>query len=121
MSLPLHYTQKQNILQLKGKVFELLEVLLEEINDYSSSNLEQIRKDFCICNVLSSMHQLWEMIETLKNDETCTSEADEHYQEDLYRSLYHGFHAIRRLQSMVILCIFDSTMHDVLYSALLYI
>ena len=87
---------KQKILQLKGKVFELLEVILEEIDDSSSDLAQIVMKDFSIRNVQTSMYQLWE---TLKNSLYNEADPDGHYQEDLYQGLYHAFHAIRRLQS----------------------
>ena len=92
--------QSLKILRLKGKVSELLEVILEEIDSSSRDIAQIVMKDFSIHNAQTSMHQLWEMIGTLERTYIGkdVSQAVEQHLEGLYQGLYHAYHTIRRLQ-----------------------
>ena len=77
------------VMRVKAKVFELLEVILEETNEVSQKLAMDVVKNFDIRNATESMKQLWE---------TRQCQEDKEVKEALEKGLFHGYHVLRRLE-----------------------
>ena len=80
------------IMKLKAKTFELLEVILEETDEASKELARDVKNDFDTKSAIKSMMQLWESQQRL------THEKDREDKEALEKGLFHGYHALRRLE-----------------------
>ena len=80
------------IMKLKAKTFELLEVILEETDEGSKELARGVKNDFDTESATESMMQLWELQKCL------THEKDREDKEELEKGLFHGYHALRRLE-----------------------
>ena len=80
------------MMRVKAKVFELLDVILEETDESSRKLAVDVVKDYDIEHATESMVQIWETQQCLTDKEE--SEA----KEALEKGLFHGYHTLRRLE-----------------------
>ena len=79
-------------MMVKAKIFELLEVILEETDEGSRKLAVDVVKDYDIVRATESMIQLWETQKCL------TDKEDSKAKEALEKGLFHGYHVLRRLE-----------------------
>ena len=88
----------------KAKIFELLEVILEETNEGSRKLAMNVVKEFDTGCATESMMQLWKtqqrMPLTDEEDKVVEEalEEDRGVKEALGKGLFHGYHILRRLE-----------------------
>ena len=77
---------------VKAKIFELLEVILEETDEGSRKLAIDVVKDYDIVCATGSLLQLWETQKWLTDKENSKAK------EALEKGLFHGYHTLRRLE-----------------------
>ena len=82
----------KTIMRLKTKTFELLEVILEETDEGSKELARDVKNDFDTESATESMIWLW------KSHQCLTHQKDREEKEALEKGLFHGYHALRRLE-----------------------
>ena len=85
-------------MRLKAKIFELLELILEETNEGSKELAVDVMREFDTESATVSMNEIWKMQQLL----TCTEDSKvkevKNAREALQKGLFHGYHALRRLE-----------------------
>ena len=96
-------------MRLKAKTLELLEGILEETDEGSIEQARDVNNDFNTESATKSMMQLWktQQLLTCMEDskvkealQNCviTHEEAKNDKEALEKGLFHGYHALRRLE-----------------------
>ena len=82
------------VITVKAKIFELLEVILEETNEGSRKLAMDVVKKFDTQSATDSMMQLWEEKQRVQP----ADEGDREVMKALEKGLFHGYHILRRLE-----------------------